>query len=370
MNRRSFLGAAALAPALPAALAMGCEGPKPRARPEGAAITGRRVQWRMVSSFPRSLDTLYGGAERIADRVRAMTDGLFDIKSYPAGELVPALQVLDAVQDATVECGQTASYYYIGKDPALAFDACVPFDMDGRQKTAWLLEGGGADVLAQRFAAFNIVSLPAGNTGAQMGGWFKEEIPGVASLAGRKLRIPGLGGKVMAQLGVSVQNIAGGDIFPALERGAIDGTEWVGPHDDEKLGFYKIAPWYYYPGWWEPGPSLSLYVNRSAWDALPAAFREALRAACLETNGWMLARYDALNPPALQRLLAQGVKLQPFPDDLMRAARDASEQLLRDSAAADPGFRAVYDHWYAFREQSRAWHGRAELTYARFVAPA
>lgn len=361
MDRRSFLGSAAL-------LALGCEGPKPRQRPDAGAITGRRVQWRMVSSFPRSLDTLFGGAERVAQRVSAMTDGFFDIKVYPAGELVPALQVLDAVQEATVECGQSASYYYTGKNPVLAFDACVPFDMDGRQKTAWLTEGGGSELLAKHFADFNVLSFPVGNTGTQMGGWFKEEIPSLAAMAGRKMRIPGLGGKVMSAMGVGVQNIAGGDIFPALERGAIDGTEWVGPHDDEKLGFFKIAPWYYYPGWWEAGPALSLYVNRTAWDALPAAYREVLRSACADSCGWMLARYDALNPPALQRLLAQDVKLRPFPEDLMREAQRVSTQMLEDFAAADAGFRAVYDHWRAFRDATRTWHGGAELSYARFVA--
>lgn len=362
MNRRSFLG-------LSAGLALAsCEGPKPRARPEGVGgITGRRVQWRMASSFPRSLDTLFGGAERVAQRVGEMSDGNFAIKVYPAGELVPALNVLDAVQDASVECGQSASYYYIGKNPALAFDACVPFDMTARQKSAWLLEGGGLELLNKRFADFGVLSFPAGNTGAQMGGWFKEELPDLASLVGRRMRIPGMGGKVMAALGVSVQNIAGGDIYTALELGAIDATEWVGPHDDEKLGFYKVAPHYYYPGWWEPGPSLSIYVGRAAWDALPAAYREMFRAACLEVSGWMLARYDALNPPALQRLLAQGVKLHPFPEDLMKAAQEASEALLSDTAASDPGYREVYEHWRSFREAQRAWSAGPELSYARFV---
>jgi TRAP-type mannitol/chloroaromatic compound transport system substrate-binding protein len=324
----------------------------------------------MVSSFPRSLDTLFGACERVAARVSEMTEGAFELKVYPAGELVPGLQVLDAVQSSSVECGQTAAYYYVGKNPVLAFDACVPFDMTARQKSAWLLEGGGGELLDKAWADFGVLSIPAGNTGAQMGGWFKEAVPSLASLGGRKMRIPGLGGSVMSQLGVSVQNIAGGDIFPALERGAIDATEWVGPHDDEKLGFFKVAPHYCYPGWWEPGPNLSMLVNRKAWEALPSSYRHIFRAACLEVSGWMLARYDALNPAALERLLAQGVQLAPFPEDLMVAARQASEALLQDSADKDPAYRAVFEHWSAFRAASRRWESGPELSYARFVSEA
>ncbi len=368
MKRREFLESALIGATLGAGLA-GCDGPQPRQPAAGgpAIHTGETVQWRMSSSFPRSLDTLFGGAERVAQRVEAMTGGAFRIRVYPAGELVPGLQVLDAVQQGTVHCGQSASYYYIGKNPALAFDACVPFGMTARQKTAWLLEGGGAEQLEGAFADFNVRSFPAGNTGAQMGGWFKREIAGLADMKGLKMRIPGMGGEVMDALGVAVQNIAGGEIYPALERGAIDATEWVGPHDDEKLGFYKVAKNYLYPGWWEPGPNLSVYVNRDAWEALPGSYREIFAAACREVGQWMLARYDALNPPALQRLLAEGVRLEPFADDIMRAARDAAAQILEDLAAADPAYRAIYTHWRKARLESLRWFDTAEAAYARFV---
>lgn len=365
MKRRDLLTLGLAAGALTA-----CEGPQPRQRPQGevgTAFTGQRVVWRLASSFPRSLDTLYGACEVLAERVFAMSDGLFEIRPYPAGELVPGLQVLDAVGGGTVQCGQSASYYYIGKNPALAFDACVPFGMTARQKMAWLLEGGGQELMAPLFADFGVRSFSSGNTGVQMGGWFKEPLTGLADLSGLKMRIPGMGGKVMASLGVSVQNIAGGEIFTALERGAIDATEWVGPYDDEKLGFYKAAKHYQYPGWWEPGPNLSFYVGEAAWSSLPAAYKEIFQSAALEASMRMQARYDMRNPPALKRLLAEGVQMSPFPDDVMAAAREASIQLLEDSAAADPGYRKVYEHWKGAQTELFQWFGASELAYARFA---
>jgi TRAP-type mannitol/chloroaromatic compound transport system substrate-binding protein len=366
MKRRSFLHAALVGGA---GLAAGCDGPQPRERPEGAASvhTGNKVIWRLASSFPRSLDTLYGGAEDLAARVSAMTDGQFSIRCYSGGELVPGLQVLDAVQQGTVQCGQSASYYYIGKNPALAFDACVPFGMTARQKTSWLIEGGGLDLMNRVFADFGVRTFPAGNTGVQMGGWFKREVNSLQDLSGLKMRIPGMGGKVMAELGVSVQNIAGGEIFQALERGAIDATEWVGPYDDLKLGFHKAAKYYYYPGWWEPGPNLSFYVNEAAWASLPAAFKEVFIAASRDAGLTMQARYDTRNPPALQELLASGVDMRPFPEDLLQAAKDTSQQLLEDTAAGDPEYRRVYETWKTARDTGNQWFGASELAYARFA---
>ncbi|RME21787.1 MAG: ABC transporter substrate-binding protein, partial [Deltaproteobacteria bacterium] len=331
-----------------------------------AVSTGKKVQWRLASSFPRSLDTIFGASEVLARRVEAMTGGNFRIRVYPAGELVPALQVLDAVQQGTVAVGQSASYYYIGKNPALAFDTCVPFGMTARQQSAWLLEGGGLELVNKLYADFGVRVFPAGNTGVQMGGWFKREVPDIASLAGLKMRIPGMGGKVMAALGVSVQNIAGGDIFPALETGAIDATEWVGPYDDEKLGFHKAARFYYYPGWWEPGPNLSFYVGEKAWAALPAEYREVFTTACYEAAVAMQTRYDAKNPPALQRLLAAGVQTRPFSEEIMVAARDAAFQLYADESARNPEYREVFEHWDKARRDFNAWWGLAELAYHRF----
>jgi TRAP-type mannitol/chloroaromatic compound transport system substrate-binding protein len=325
------------------------------------------VQWRLASSFPSSLDTIYGAAEVLAERVEAMSEGRFRIRVYEAGEMVPALQVLDGVQKGSVQVGQTGGYYYTGKNPALAFDTCVPFGLTSRQQSAWLLEGGGLELVRELYADFNVISFPCGNTGTQMGGWFRREIGSLADLRGLKMRIPGLGGKVMDRLGVSVQVLAGGDIYPALERGAIDATEWVGPYDDEKLGFHQVAQNYYFPGWWEPGPSLSFLVNLDAWNDLPVAYREIFQAASAEAATAMQTRYDAKNPPALRRLLEKGVTLRPFPDDVMRGARDAAEELLAEGAAADEGYRKVLESWRSFRQGAFEWFGTAELAYQRFV---
>jgi TRAP-type mannitol/chloroaromatic compound transport system substrate-binding protein len=369
MHRRHLLRKLALGAA--AAAVAGCAGPEGgggrRAAP--AVHGGRRLRWRLVSSFPRGLDTIYGTSEVLAERVAAMTSGAFEIRCYPAGEIVPGLQVMDAVQQGTAQLGQTASYYFSGKNEALSFDAGVPFGLETRQQTAWLDEGGGRKLLEEVFAGFGIVALPGGGTGAQMGGWFKRPIESLADMRGLKMRIPGLGGEVMSRLGVTVQVLAGGDIYPALERGAIDATEWVGPYDDEKLGFHKIARYYYYPGWWEPGPTLSIYVNRASWDGLPAEYREVLRCAAREAGAVMQTRYDARNPQAMRRLLAAGVELRRFPAEVMVAARRTSEELLAEMAGQSPGFRKVYEPWRSFRDEAFRWFGTAELAYAEAAFP-
>lgn len=355
----AVVGAAAALP--------GCgEGPGARRRSE---TSGRRTQvrWRLASSFPRSLDILYGAAERLADRVRALTDGSFEIKPYQAGELVPPLEVLDAVGRGSVEMGHSAGYYFIGKNPALAFDCTVPFGLTARQQNAWMYHGGGLELLRPLFADFNVLNFPGGNTGVQMGGWFRDPIESLADLGGRKMRIPGLGGTVMEQLGMTAQVIPGGDVYIALERGSIDAAEWVGPHDDVKLGLHEVAKNYYYPGWWEPGAMLSYYVNRDAYAKLPEEYKAALEAACAESNVTMLAGYDVKNVAALRTIRAAGVTLRPFPDDLMIAARDASLALMSDQAAADPAYRKVHASFATWQKESASWFAQAEETYTEFV---
>ncbi len=335
----------------------------------GEGASGPAVSWRLASSFPRSLDVIYGTAEHFATRVAQLTGGRFTIRSHPAGELVPGLQVMDAVQQGTVQAGHTASYYYLGKHPALAFDSAVPFGLSGRQQNAWLQQGGGLTALRAIFAQFGIVNFPMGNTGTQFGGWFRREIRSLADLRGLRMRIPGLGGEVMAKLGVSVQTLAGGEIYPAFERGAIDATEWVGPHDDEKLGFQRVAKNYYYPGWHEPGVTLTLMVNKASFDALPETYRAALETAAAEQNAAMLERYDALNPAALERLIAGGVTARPFPPDFLEAAYRASNELLDEYAAKNAEFKAIYDSWRAFRATSWKYFNGAEQVYAQFAFP-
>ena len=372
MKRRDFLGSlggSLVGLAGVGAAVSACGGEKSPAGSSPIVSAQKKIRWRLASSFPRSLDTIFGAAEFMAERVSAMTDGAFDIRVYPGGELVPGLAVLDAVQNRTVQIGQTCSYYYTGKNPALAFDTCVPFGMTARQQSAWLGEGGGGELMAKVFSDFGVRSFSSGNTGAQMGGWFKEELSGLEGLKGLRIRIPGLGGDVMSALGASVQVIAGGEIYPALERGAIDATEWVGPYDDEKLGFYKVAKNYYYPGWWEPGPAMSIYVGEAAWASLPARYKEILKSAIQEAGVEMQRRYDARNPAALKRILAHGVSLRPFSEDLMEGAFAASTQILEDCAAADAGYAEIYKHWRASRADQFKFFSTAELAYAKFAYP-
>lgn len=325
------------------------------------------INWRLASSFPKSLDTIYIAAEQLAQRVSALTQGKFQIRTFAGGELVPGLQVLDAVQNGTVECGHSASYYYIGKNMAFAFDCAVPFGTNARQQNAWMYSGGGIQLMRDLFKSYNIIQFPGGNTGAQMGGWFRHEIHSLADLRGLKMRIPGLGGKVMAKMGVVPQTLPGSDIYPALETGAIDAAEWVGPYDDERLGFHKIAKNYYYPGWWEGGPQLSFMVNLHQWNSLPSLYQQAFEVAAVEANMLMLASYDARNPPALMRLIQQGVKLHAFPKDVMLTARQASYELYEEESAHNSAFKTIYSQWRVFLQSELQWFKVCESPYDNFM---
>ena len=326
-----------------------------------------RVQWRMATSWPQSLDTIYGGAQTVCDRVAALTDGRFTIEPYAAGEIVPGLQVLDAVQGGTVECGHSAAYYYVGKNPALAFGTTVPFGLNAQQQNAWFYHGGGLDTMHRLYADFNVISFPAGNTGVQMGGWFKNNIQSVSDLRGLKMRIPGLGGEVMNRLGVNVQVLPGGEIYLALDRGAIDAAEFVGPYDDEKLGLQNAASYYYYPGWWEPGATLDATVNLDKWNELPEEYQEVFKTATYESNINMLAKYDALNGAALQSLVEGGTELIPYSDEILQAASKATTELFEENAGGDATFKEVYDSWKAFRDKVQAWNKVNELSFSQFA---
>jgi TRAP-type mannitol/chloroaromatic compound transport system substrate-binding protein len=362
MRRREFLKNAGLGAAAGSALL---------ATQAGAQTGGLpAVNWRMAASWPKSLDTLYGGADLIGKRVGAATGGKFNIKVFAAGEIVGGLQVLDAVQNGTVECGHTATYYYFGKDPTFAFSCAIPFGMNARQQNAWMYHGGGLELMREFFKEYNIIQFPAGNTGCQMGGWFRKPINKVADLKGLKMRIGGTGGLPLTKLGVVPQQIAGGDIYPALEKGTVDAAEWVGPYDDEKLGFAKVAKYYYYPGWWEGGPELDLLVNIKAWESLPAEYKAILESACAEANVWMVAKYDALNPDALKRLLASGVKLQPFSNEIMAACYKASAEVYDEFATKNAKFKKVYDSWKKFRNEQNQWFAVAESRFDNFMIAA
>jgi TRAP-type mannitol/chloroaromatic compound transport system substrate-binding protein len=328
------------------------------------------LKWRCTSSFPKSLDTIYGGAEIFAKAVAEATDNKFQIQVFAAGEIVPGLQAADAVTNGTVEMAHTASYYYVGKDPTFAFGTAVPFGLNSRMQTAWMYFGGGMDLMNEFYKKHNIFAIPAGNTGAQMGGWFRKEIKEVEDLKGLKFRIGGFAGRALAKLGVVAQQIAGGDIYPALEKGTIDAAEWVGPYDDEKLGFHKVAQYYYYPGWWEGCAMLHNFINIEKWNQLPPIYKSIVRTACSLANEQMQAKYDAVNPAALKRLVAAGTQLKPFSPPVMDACLKASLELYAETGAANPDFKKVWEQMLAFRNDQYLWWQVAELTYDGFMVRA
>jgi TRAP-type mannitol/chloroaromatic compound transport system substrate-binding protein len=325
------------------------------------------IKWRQTTSWPKSLDTLYGGAENIAARVAALTDGKFQIQSFAGGEIVPGLQVLDAVQNGTVECGHTALYYYFGKDDAFVFGSALPFGMNSRMQNAWLIHGGGIDLLNEFFKGYNVYALPGGNTNCQMGGWFRKPITKMDDLKGLKFRLGGFAGKIMQKVGVVPQQIAAGDIYPALEKGTIDGAEWVGPHDDEKLGFYKVAKFYHYPGWWESNSTTGFIANLDKFNALPKPYKEALVSACLETTQWVGTKYDAVNAAALKRLASQGATLQPFSPEVMDGCYKAAQELYAEINAKNPAFKKLYDSYMAFMADGYLWHQVADFTMDSYM---
>jgi len=325
------------------------------------------IKWRMTASWPKSLDTLYGGAELMAKAVAEATDNKFQIQTFAGGEIVPGLQVLDAVQNGTVEMGHTASYYYFGKDPTFTFGSSIPFGPNMRINQAWYTIGGGKEILNEFYKGYNVTSLLAGNTGAQMGGWFRKEVKTVDDLKGLKFRIGGFAGRVLQKLGCVPQQLAGGDIYPALEKGTIDGAEWVGPYDDEKLGFYKVAPHYYYPGWWEGGPMLLAIVNLDKWNALPKSYQKVLEQAGHLSNNWMMAKYDQANPTALKRLLAGGTKLHAFSPEIMQASFKAAMELHGEVSATNANFKKIYESLTSFANDSYQWYQVAELGFDGFM---
>ncbi|WP_444462439.1 TRAP transporter substrate-binding protein [Rhodobacter capsulatus] len=356
MDRRSFLTKAAIGGAAATTLAT-----------PALAQSTPKVTWRLTSSFPKSLDTIYGGAEVLSKMVSEATDGNFQIQVFAAAEIVPGLQAADAAAAGTVEACHTVGYYYWGKDPAWALGAAVPFGLSARGMNAWQYHGGGIDLYNEFLATQGLIGFPGGNTGAQMGGWFRKEINTVADLSGLKMRVGGFAGKVMEKLGLVPQQVAGGDIYPALEKGTLDATEWVGPYDDEKLGFYKVAPYYYYPGWWEGGPTVHFMFNKAAYEGLPKAYQALLRTCCQAEDADMLQKYDAKNPTALKSLVANGAQLRPFSQEILEACFNAAQDVYAEMTATNPGFKKIYDSMVAFRADHYIWTQVAEYNYDTFM---
>ena len=350
MDRRSLIKNAGIAGVLAAGVA-------PAVHAQAA------IRWRLTSAFPKALDTIYGAAETFSRKVKELSGGKFEISVHAAGELVPTPGLVDAVQNGTVEMGHTAPYYYFGKDETFALGCAIPFGLNSRQMTAWQYDGNGLKLMREFYSNYNMISFPMGNTGAQMGGWFRKEIKTVADYKGLKFRVGGFAGKVIARLGGVPQNIPGGEIYQALEKGTIDAAEWVGPYDDQKLGFFKVAPFYHYPGWWEGGPQLDLYVNNKAYDTLNAEQKAMIENAAAYAHTEMQAKYDARNPAALKQLVANKTKLVSFNKAVLDAAYKESMALYSELSAKNPNWKKVYADYSNFRRDSNQWF---RFTEARF----
>ncbi|MHB1103558.1 MAG: TRAP transporter substrate-binding protein [Devosia sp.] len=356
MDRRSFFTKAAVGAAAATTLAA-----------PAIAQSSPKVSWRLTSSFPKGLDTIYGGAETLSKYVSEATDGNFAIDVFAGGEIVPPLQAADAVTAGTVEACHTVTYYYWGKDPTWALFAAVPFSLNARGINAWHYHGGGIELANEFFAPQNIVAYPGGNTGVQMGGWFRKEINSVADLEGLKFRVGGFAGSILTKLGVIPQQLPGGEIYQALEKGTIDAAEWVGPYDDEKLGFQKVAPYYYYPGWWEGGPTVHFMFNRAKFEELPKNYQSLLRTASQAADANMLQKYDYLNPTAIKKLVGAGAQLKPFSQEILSACFTASNEVYAEMEASNAQFKKVWDSIKAFRKDHYLWTQIAEYNYDTFM---
>lgn len=355
MERRSFVRSAGIAGVLAAGVAP-------------AVVNAQaNVRWRLVSSFPKSLDTIFGASEVFAKKVSEATGGKFQISVHAAGEIMPAFGVVDGVQGASVEIAHTAPYYFFGKDEVFALGCAIPFGLNSRQMSAWMFEGNGLKLMREFYAKYNIINFPGGNTGAQMGGWYRKEIKSAADMKGMKIRIGGFAGKVIERMGGVPQSIPGGEIYQALEKGTIDAAEWVGPYDDLKLGFNKVAPNYYYPGWWEGGPQLDFFINTKAYEGLSAEYKAVVEIAASHAHVDMQAKYDARNPAALKQLVGTGTKLHAFPKDVLDLAFKESMGLYSDVSAKNPSWKKIYDDYAAFRKDQNLWFRFAEAGFDDFM---
>ncbi len=359
LDRRSFLtrasvgGAAAAAGTALAAPAIAQESPT--------------INWRLASSFPKSLDTIFGGGDELSIRLKEATDGKFNIQVFAAGEIVPGLDAINAATDGTVECAHSVGYYNWGKDPAFACGADLPFTFSARAKAAYNYHGGGIENYNEFLEQYSLIAFPGGNTGVQMGGWYRKEINTLADLQGLKMRISGLAGRVVEKLGVVPQQLAGGDVYPSLEKGTIDAAEWVGPYDDNKLGFQKVAPYYYYPGFWEGGPSVSFFINKAKWDELPDTYKSLLRSCCQAVDQNMLAEYDMKNPTALKELVGAGAQLRSFSEDVMNAAFEAANEVYAELSNENEWFKKQYEAMLPYRNDWYLYAQTAEYTFDTFM---
>jgi TRAP-type mannitol/chloroaromatic compound transport system substrate-binding protein len=357
MDRRSFIKKAGLAAGGAAVSALAAP---------ALAQTAPEVKWRLTSGFPKTV-LFFNPADVLAKAVAEMTDNKFQIQTFQNGEIIAQANIVDAIQQGTVEAAHTCSYYYFGKDPTFAFGTCVPYGLNPRQENAWFYYGGGQELLNAFYAKYNIISFPGGNSGCQMGGWWRKELKTVEDLKGIKFRVGGFGGAVLAKLGVVPQNIAAGDIYTSLEKGTIDAAEWIGPYDDEKLGLNKIASNYYYPGWWEGATCPHFFINTAAWAKLPKNYQAIFETAAAMANVKLQAQYDTENPAALRRLVQAGAVLRPFPQDIMNASFKAATDVCNEYSAANAEFKKLWDAVKPRRNEGFLWEQLADGAYDTFM---
>ncbi|GAB6053784.1 TRAP transporter substrate-binding protein [Magnetospira thiophila] len=372
MKRREFITGAATGLAVGAgALALSaCEQKTEEKKPVAApAVMKQKRELKMVTTWPKNFPGLGTGAQRLADRITAMTGGELTVKLFAAGELVKAFDSFDAVSGGQADMYHGAEYYWQGKSKAFNFFAAVPFGLMANEMSGWIYQAGGQELWDDLSAPFNIKPFIAGNTGVQMGGWFNKEINSVEDYKGLKIRMPGLGGEVLRKLGAAAVSLPGGEIFPSLQSGAIDATEWVGPWNDLAFGFYKVAKFYYSPGFHEPGTVLSAGMNKGVWDSLSTEHKAIVEAAMMAEANNMFAEFNARNGDALRTLIDEhGVVLKSFSDEVMMEVRKASEEVLAEVAAADETTGKVYQSFKAYREKANAWYGIGEGPYGRVRA--
>lgn len=339
---------------------------KPAEQPAAPAAPApaETIEWKMVTTWPKNFPGLGTGANQLAELIGQMSGGRINVKVYGAKELVGALEIFDAVSRGTAEMGHGAAYYWKGKTRAAQFFAAVPFGLTAQEMNSWLYHGGGMELWEEIYAEFGLIPGAAGNTGVQMGGWFNREINSVDDLKGLKMRIPGLGGEVLKRAGGTPVLLPGGEIFPSLQSGAIDATEWVGPYNDLAFGLHKAAKFYYYPGWHEPGTTLECFINKEAFEKLPEDLQVIVRNAIRVANQDMLADFTAKNNRALEQLVnEQGVELRQFPDEVLTAIKELSDAVVAEEAAKDPMSKKVFDSFVQFRDQAKKWHAVSEQAY-------
>ena len=362
-NRRKFVQKAASA-VVAGTIGIGCTSSKEEEAKSVNINFNKTTRWKMTTTWPPNFPVVGEGCQMMAEWVKKMSGGRMEIVVYGGGELIPALEGFDAVSNGAVEMNHGAAYYWAGKLPAAQFFAAVPFGMNAQQMGSWILSGGGQTLWEELYTPYNLQPILCGNTGVQMGGWFNKEINSLEDLKGLKMRIPGLGGKVLAKSGGTPILVPGGEIYTNLERGVIDATEWIGPYHDYKMGFHKVAQYYYYPGWHEPGPVLEMMVNKSKYEALSEDLREILKTACLRLNSWMMAEFDAKNGEYLTKILEESdVQIKPYPKAVLEALKVNTEEVLADLTAKDGSSKKVYEAFVAFKKRVSVWTDVSEKIF-------